>query len=382
MIAPSFDIPYTDMQPKATLLVVEDDIHLLGGIKDILELDSYNVLTAQNGREALDIMNFEKPDLIVSDIMMPHMDGIELLKNVREQTSTIPFIFLTARGERSDIYRGRKLGVDDYLVKPFEAEDLLVAVESRLQRVRAFQTATRDEIDGVKRNIVTILGHELRTPLTLVVGYAELLKDINLEAMSHTELLTFLRGINDGADRLRRLIENFILLVEIDAGDVEKTYEWRAGDVADLSTIVLAARDYVFSKGENHKCRADIPANLPPVYGDREYLMIVFRELLDNAAKFSPEGSEVSITVSPDGKSIRTEIRDQGDGIPPEELKRIWDIFHQVDRDKHEHQGGGAGLPIVQGLVKLHGGVVEVESTEGEGSMFAVSLPVKQAGSA
>lgn len=369
--------PAPNIETKATLLIVEDDVHLLGGIKDILELDDYEVLTAQNGREALNVIDGTQPDLIVSDIMMPKMDGIELLKSVRERMSTIPFIFLTARGERSDIHRGRRLGVDDYLIKPFEAEDLLVAVESRLQRVKAYHAAAEGEVAGVKRNIVTILGHELRTPLTLVVGYAELLKDIDLEAMSHEELLAFLHGINDGADRLRRLIENFILLVEMETGDVGSTFEWRASTITDLERIVVAARDDVLnSVQEQYNVNVQIADNLPAIRGDRDYLMNVFRELVDNAVKFSLEGSQIDITVTSDDNCVYVEVYDRGRGIPAAELQRIWDTFHQVDREAYEHQGGGSGLSIVRGLVQLHGGRVEVTSTEGQGSTFTVTLPV------
>ena len=126
---------------QAKILIVEDDRNLLAGIQAILELDGYEVLSAENGLQALEILRHEPelPHLIVSDIMMPQMDGIELLKAVREEQKwiAIPFIYLTAKGDKSDVLRGRVLGVDDYLVKPFDGEELLIAVESRLKRHEA-----------------------------------------------------------------------------------------------------------------------------------------------------------------------------------------------------------------------------------------------------
>lgn len=373
--------PIAQDEIKGTLLVVEDDVHLLSGIRDILELDHYHVMTAQNGREALDLMKGQTPDLIVSDIMMPYMDGIELLAHVRQHAvwSTVPFIFLTAKGERADIHRGRRMGVDDYLVKPFEAEDLIVAVDARLERVRAFKQEAHKGKEGVKRTIVNLLGHELRTPLTLIVGYAELLRDTDLESMSHEELLTFLRGINDGADRLRRLIENFVFLVEFETGDAVDTFHWRVGDIPDLETLITAARDFVFSQHPDYTCRTEISRDLPVIRGDREYLMMVFRELLDNAVKFSASGSTVTIRVNAVGDHICAEVIDEGRGIPADEFDNIWQMFYQINREELEDQGGGSGLAIVDNLVRLHGGEIHVRSQQGQGSTFTVRLPVKQA---
>lgn len=218
---------------KAKLLVVEDEHNLLLGIRDILELDDYSVVTAMNGQQALEVLrnqNSQLPDLILSDIMMPYMDGIQFLKEVRkrEEWVKIPFIFLTAKGAKIDIQQGKLLGVDDYLVKPFDADDLLVAVESRLKRHEVLNQMSEVKIDDMKRNILTILNHEFRTPLTLVVAYADMLKDNQVDKMSDEELLIFLREINMGADRLRHLVENFILLVELETDDAAKNYEWRS----------------------------------------------------------------------------------------------------------------------------------------------------------
>src|SRR4029453_13978974 len=154
---------------KAKVLVVEDDIHLLEGIRDILELDGYTVLTAENGTHGLDVLQGQSspPDLIVSDIMMPKMDGIQFLKEVRKESRwlDIPFIFLTAKGEKSDYQKGMRLGVDDYVVKPYVPGDLLIKIESRLERLRTVRTAHSEVMAGLKRQILTILNHEFRTPL-------------------------------------------------------------------------------------------------------------------------------------------------------------------------------------------------------------------------
>lgn len=367
---------------KATLLVVEDEPNLLLGIRDILELDNYYVMTAQNGQQALDVLQKsaeQLPDLIVSDIMMPYMDGIELLQEVRnrEQWVTIPFIFLTAKGEKSDIQRGRRLGVDDYLVKPFDADDLLVAVDAKLRRHQAISRVHAGAVSNIKRNILTILNHEFRTPLTLVVAYADMLKENNVEAMNEEELLLFLREINSGADRLRRLIENFILLVELETGDAQKTFAWRKHKITDMETLVKAAYNQVMESDKVlHTGTLKIHEPLPHVIGDRDYLVVIMRELVDNAVKFSTPDKPVRVEAEAVNGDLHVRVIDQGRGIPEAEREMIWDTFYQIDRDTFEDQGAGSGLAIVKGLVSLHEGArVDIQSLANEGSTFTLVLP-------
>jgi len=121
---------------EATLLIVEDNDTMLCALKDILEDAGYRVLSAENGREALELFHRNKPNLIISDTSMPEMDGLQFLNSVRKTVAgkAIPFIFLTARDMRGDIFKGKSLGADDYLIKPITGQELLMVVESRLRR--------------------------------------------------------------------------------------------------------------------------------------------------------------------------------------------------------------------------------------------------------
>jgi len=364
---------------KAKLLVVEDEPNLLLGIRDILELDNYEVMTAQNGKEALDVLyetTERPPDLIVSDIMMPHMDGIEFLEHVRNEDKwvMIPFIFLTAKGEKTDVYKGKLLGVDDYLIKPFDADDLLVAVQAKLQLAGKRTEVASSAIDKVKENILTILNHEMRTPLTLVVAYADMLKDHPIDQMDEQELIVFLREINSGADRLRRLIENFILLVEIDTGAAKETYNWRKYKIPDVDGIIHAAIEQVRESGKEFTCEVRMPEDIPAFWGDRDYLLVMFRELIDNAAKFTENGAPISIELYTTPEHVCVSVMDQGRGIKPSELETIWSKFYQTDRDHYEDQGAGSGLAIIKGLTDLHKAEVEVESKFGQGSTFTLKF--------
>ncbi len=366
---------------RATILVVEDDPGLLEGIRTILELDGYAVTTAENGVQALDVLQSTPvlPELIVSDIMMPRMDGIQLLQEVRKQPAwvTVPFIFLTARSSKADIQRGKKLGVDDYLIKPFDAEDLLVAVEARLDRQRALNDAQSGTVANVKRNILTILNHEFRTPLTFVVAYADMLNSHNTDNLTDTEMLAFLKGVGSGATRLRRLIENFILLVELETGDAARTYEWRRSMITDVPELFESVFERVAQIGSAPQIHnVDILAPIPPFVGDREYLSVALCQLISNAVKFSPPEKPVTLGAAVVGSDVHIWVEDQGRGIPQPELDQIWETFYQIDRAYHEDQGTGSGLAIVRGIAQMHGGSVQVESQQGVGSKFTIVLPL------
>lgn len=364
---------------RARILIVEDDVNLLEGVQTVLELDGYSVICADNGANALNVLRSERelPDLIVSDIMMPHMDGIQLLREVRKEPAwvSIPFIFLTARSEKTDVRRGKQLGVDDYLIKPFDADDLLIAVESRLNRQKAIDEAQAGEMSDLKRRILTILNHEFRTPLTFVVAYADMLNNQESYDLSDEEMLSFLKGVNTGANRLRRLIENFIQLVEMETGDAQRTFEIRRAPISNLDVIFREVCKTVFNGTDDRPCQIEIDPGIPPFMGDETYLTLALIQLVDNAIKFSPEGTPIVLGARADGDQIRLWVQDHGRGISPEEQAHIWDMFYQVDRPVYEDQGAGSGLAIARGIVQMHGGTIEVHSEPEVGSTFTIVLP-------
>jgi two-component system sensor histidine kinase/response regulator len=369
---------------KAKVLVVEDDIHLLEGIRDILELDGYTVLTAENGTHGLEVLQTQStpPDLIVSDIMMPKMDGIQFLKEVRKEMRwlDIPFIFLTAKGEKADYQKGMRLGVDDYVIKPYDPGDLLVKIESRLERLRLVRNAHKEVMKSLKRQILTILNHEFRTPLTFVVAYADMLNEPETQQLSPDEILTYLKGVSSGAERLRNLIENFILLVEIETDDIENTYNWRKRPVESLKEVFTAARERVkpMEITGPRDIQLQVEGEIPTFEGDPEYLTTALSHLLQNAIKFSAPEKPILVHAKVDDGKVRISVKDEGRGIPQMELADIWQSFYQIDRARNEDQGAGAGLAIVRGIAELHGGTVAVSSDVDKGSRFEIILPLEK----
>ncbi len=369
---------------NARLLVVEDDVHLLQGIKDILEIEGYRVDTAASGVEGLDALNrmATPPDLIISDIMMPRMDGYQFFEAVRssEKWLEIPFVFLTAKGEKHDVRLGRRLGADEYVIKPMDPEDLLVIVDAKLRRKEDMAKVRENQVSEIKRNILTILNHEFRTPLTYMVAYSDMLNS-DAENLGTDELRLFLRGVNSGADRFRRLVENFISLVELETGEASQNYRWRSTLHSNLTGLCAELTDMtrLIAEEKQITIEMDVPPELPPFMADHEYLRAALAQLLDNAIKFSDaSGSRVLLRVTADDREVHFAVQDWGRGIAEDELDKIWTPFYQIERSVHEDQGAGSGLAIVRGIVNLHGGRVEVRSKPGEGSTFTISLPIKQ----
>jgi len=364
---------------KSTILVVEDDLSMLAGVKEMLQFAGYEVITAEDGLAGLRALQQTRPDLIISDIMMPGMDGYEFLRKVRENPKwlDIPIIFLTAKGEKADIRLGKQLGVDDYLTKPFDTEDLLVAVEAKLKRSRELQAVAEDLLTQLRRGILDTLSHELRTPLTLIHGYAELISEET--GLGAEELKSFLRGLRTGSERLNRLVEDLLLLISLETGEMAEDFarrQQRVSTEAIVRQVALIYRSELSRRGSPLRLTVELPESLPEVMGDMEYLVDALSRLVDNAIKFSkPEGGEIRLRASQDGAWVRLEVEDEGIGIPAAELPRLFQPLYQVNRKRMEQQGAGVGLAIAKGLVELHGGRIEVESEEGVGSRFSILLP-------
>jgi signal transduction histidine kinase len=361
-----------------TILVLDDNCDLLTNIELILEMEGYQVLSASSGSEALTLLEQARPDLILSDIMMPKMDGYEFYQRVRRKPEllAVPFIFLTAKGEREDIRFGKQLGVDEYLTKPLEPEDLLIAVEAKMRRLREIKAGSRQEIERLRDIILRVLSHELKTPLTMIKGAVELLVE-NKTHFYDEEEQDLLSLASKGGERLEALVMDVLTVANIEAGKARSLFEAEKQEV-DLSfcieEIVASCRRQAARQGVTIK--VDLPEGLSAVTGHPEQLADVLTRLLDNAIKFSPQtGAQVMIRAWDEDGRVKVSVEDEGIGIPTAEIPRIFDLFYQVNRHKYEQQGIGVGLAIVRELIEIHGGSIEVESEVGKGCTFTFVLP-------
>ncbi len=367
---------------KQRILIVEDHQLLQEAMREILEVDGFEVLTAGDGLVALDMMQETCPDLILSDIMMPQMDGYEFYEKVRAnpQWVRIPFIFLTAKGDRDDILKGKAMGVEDYLTKPFDTQELLVAIHSRLKRAYDLQTVTDTEFDQLKQQLIDILSHELRTPLTYISGYTDLALD-DVAALTPETLQEFLKGIKRGADRLNRLTDDFLMVVQIDTGRAENDFESFARVHRDLGTIINRATQYyqMIAPKKDIAFVVTVDLALPPIKLHEGFFSSALNRLIDNGIKFSRQDSphiEIHTVASP--QWVQISVTDHGVGIAEEDIAHIFQRFQQINREKMEQQGTGQGLYIAQALIQLHGGKIAVNSRLGEGSTFTIHLPIAE----
>ncbi len=372
-------------QTQDCVLLVDDEVKLLDDTAEILRMNGYRVVKATNGAEALRVINELDitPDIIVSDIMMDPINGIELFREIRkiDRFLYVPFIFLTAKGEKDDVNIGREMGSDDYIIKPFDINDLITIVASKLKRHRTLRMYHNGVVSDIKRRILNIISHEFRTPLTFVVGYSELLNDYNEASdlnISNDDLRTFLAGVRNGAQRLQRLIENFMLIIEIEGGSAYDMYMYRQTSI-DIPTLLQQSADRIFNDPRiSHQCVITFD-EIEPLVGDIEYLSRALGQMLENAIKFSQNNKTIRMGATEKNGYVELWVEDNGRGIPPEEMKNIWGTFHQINRDYFEDQGAGVGLAIVKGIAEIHGGYAEARSAVGIGSRFSIFIPRRKA---
>jgi two-component system sensor histidine kinase/response regulator len=368
-----------EITSHSTILVVEDDPSMLEIIAFLLEDEGYQTLQADSGEAALALLPSNKPDLIISDVMMPGMSGFDLYERIRQhqEWAQIPFVFLTAKGQRADVRRGMGLGADDYLTKPFEPGELITAVKVRLARSAETQAAIDNAATELKGTIVQTLTHEFRTPLALVVGYTDLLQEIG-QQMDESAFQTTLHGLHEGAQRLVNLVEDFLLLTRLNSGAMVREIDRQLVETTDPNRAVKEAIDQFVDRAEakNISLSADLEDRPSSVAIAFRHLLDIVRRLVDNAIKFSEAGGQVIVTTRWDETAWCMEVSDKGIGISHEALSEIFEPFRQVGRQKREQQGAGVGLTIVRGLAEAYGGRVVVESTPQEGTTFTVWLPL------
>jgi len=348
------------------ILVIDDDVLIIENVKEVLELEGYDVQSAKNGKRGIQVATDFAPELILCDVSMPIMNGYEVLKFVREQSSLrlIPFIFLTARISREDMRLGMNLGADDYLTKPFSISELLDMVASRLQHYDVRLAAHKERLETMRDNIIHSLPHELRTPLTAISGYANLLAE-DAHILSPVEVKTMADSIVAGSNRLYALIENYLLFSQLELllNDEEKVLTLR--DIEPIDNTNLIILDTTHRLKLLYLNRNHIVLNLQEGRPRIEYdnFTYILKELLTNAHKFSRKQTTITLETLVDmmvGYTVR--ITSIGIGLDDEEIHHI-DSYIQFDRKKHEIQGLGLGLAIVQRILRIYDGTMKITST-------------------
>lgn len=360
-----------------TILLVEDAFEVRESVAAVLRFHQFDVLTASDGRKGLQLARQHLPDVIVSDIMMPDLDGYSLLKAIREmpETATIPVILLTAMNERADVRQGMTLGADDYLTKPFENRELLDAVEAQLNK----RTTLADKYDTtlklLRKNIIYALPHELYTPLHQIIGYAELL-DMDAEIAQPADIRGNAQAIIQASARLHRLTENYLIYAQLElaASDPDEVEALRNHLVDDPAPVIAAAAHQV---AESYNRAADLKLKLQslPLRIAENNLRKIVTELVDNALKFSTSGNTVLVRTFRQDDDFILQVGDCGYGMSAEDINRVG-AYMQFERALHEQQGVGLGLAITKRLAELHNGRLHIESQPGDGTLVNVQFSI------
>jgi two-component system, sensor histidine kinase and response regulator len=356
------------------LLIVDDDVELCSLLKEFLEREGYAVQCVHEGHAALDLAQQGGFDLIILDVMLPGLDGFEILKRLR-LTGRVPVLMLTARGQDVDRIVGLELGADDYLPKPFTTDALYAAVDARLKKSQTVRDEAERKLASLRNNISLMMPHEMRTPLNGIISNAEILAAIEESPLPPADIAEMGREISQSSQRLERLIENFLIYAQLElvAADPKSVNAMRVGKTEHSAPLVKKNSSAIAAQfkrsGDLNVEAGDF--SLPM---SEEYFGRVVNELVQNAFKFSQAGSSVSVKLFESFNEIALTIKDAGRGFSTEQISRIG-AYEQFDRKIQDQQGMGLGFVIAKRLVELHGGSLSVESVKGIGSTITVKLP-------
>jgi two-component system sensor histidine kinase/response regulator len=357
---------------RKTILIIEDDKEVRETITELVEIAGYLPVPMPDGQQAIQFLKHEIPDLIISDIMMPNVDGYQVLEYVNNLSMipTAPFIFISARADHSDWREGMTRGADDYITKPFRAKELLQSIETQLKKKEKLDI----KFEHICENISTHIPHELTTPIVSIVGYPDLIIE-NFKSLTENEIIFMLTQIKLSGLRLNKTIGKFIKYADIQSRLVLKNNKVSktVNHSQVLTAINLICLKLLPDSGRDQDLCFDVTDAELNI--EQEDLEFIIEELLTNAMKFSNKGTKIIIH----GKKIKNmyslEITDHGRGLTTEQICEIVP-FVQHERKVYEQQGSGLGLITITKIAEYYDGILKISSFVGSYSTFEVLLPL------
>ncbi|MBA15461.1 MAG: hybrid sensor histidine kinase/response regulator [Sphingomonas sp.] len=372
-------------EPTINLLLVDDLAENLLALEALLKRDGLAFHTARSGEEALELMLQHDYALALLDVQMPGMDGFELAEFMRanERSRHIPIIFVTAgTGDSTRRFRGYEAGAVDFIQKPIEADILRskAAVFIDLYDQRRQIAAQRDELatltsalqvaDQQKNRFLAVLGHELRNPLMVLSSGLNILERDNRRANADEVRAAMRQNIS----HVSRLVDDLLDIARIEQGKISLRKE-----TLSLHNILPQALtlNSLAIEAAGHRLDVEMPDEEILLEADPARIIQIVSNLVGNAARYTPAGGRITVTISGTETQAIIAVRDTGIGIAPDQQTRIFEIFGQADSSLGiVGDGLGIGLALVKELVEMHGGQISLEnSAPGEGSTFEVRLP-------
>jgi CheY-like chemotaxis protein len=324
------------------VLLVEDEKRITDSLSEILRNHQFDVLVANSGEEALAISAIDKPDVVVTDLMMPGMDGHELLKKFRSAISKdTPFIVITAKSGYADIRLAMDEGFDDYITKPFKTIELINSINKRIERKSEFNRPLEDKISRFANAIKLITNHEFNTPMTAIKGFADLISHHDYDIRKE-DLKQYVEYINGGADRLITLFNRLRFWQQLERDSIKCTRELILIDELFIENILKKVNKYNLRS-------ADVIFNVSAstLFTYKVFIENILYEIFDNAIKFSKPGTPVQIEVTQANQEVIFNVANENGYVTIEQLYE-YELFQQFNREEQEQQGLGVGLAIIK----------------------------------
>lgn len=383
----------TEQNLPRTILVADDEELLREGYAAFLRAAGHEVITAADGTRAAAVLRESPVDLILSDIEMPGMSGLQLLDLARDEHPHVPFILVTGHATLDAAITALRSGATDFLQKPVQPAQLSHVVGRALDHARLTEEnrslAQQLEAERMKSEFVAIASHEIRTPLAAIKNCVGILLAGTAGPLTPDQN-RFLALADQSLDRLTRLAEDFLDIARLEEGRL--TLDAEIFDLRQLLGEIVEELETLSAKKQLAVTVTAPPAGIP-ICADRTRLRQVFLNLLHNAIKFSRPGGGIRIGLAirsleelpaehgrrlgdEPGALVEVQVADQGSGIPTGEEERIFERFVQAASSlQRAHDGIGLGLPIARGIMELHGGTLWAERLPAGGSLFHAVLP-------
>lgn len=364
------------------ILIVDDVMSNVLLLKVLLTNEKFAIATASNGRQALEQVEKENPDLVLLDVMMPDMSGFEVAQHLKSNPNTadIPIIFLTALNSTADIVKGFQVGANDFISKPFNKEELIIRVTHQISLVAA-KRLILSKMEELQRTIAgrdklySVIAHDLRSPMGSIKMVLNMLI-LNLPSEKiGAEMYELLTMANQTTEDVFSLLDNLLKWTKSQIGKLNVVYQ--DVDLVEVTDGVIEIFSMVASL-KKIRIREMKPEKMM-VNADIDMLKTVVRNLLSNAIKFSKENSEVLVKMEEvDGMAV-VSVQDYGCGISEEGQKKLLHTdTHFSTFGTNNEEGSGLGLLLCKDFVVKNGGKLWFTSKEGEGSIFSFSIPVKK----
>jgi signal transduction histidine kinase len=369
------------------VLLVDDDRNILDTAKDILEEAKFVVVTAGTGAQALSEIERKAFNVVVVDFQLPDLSGLELARKIREQNADTCVILMTGHASLEMAVKAIQEAVYDYLIKPVDPAQLQRTIEKALEKqrlalenkqliqdLRAVNEATR-RLDSLKSKMLKVLSHDMRTPLSSIRGYSELLKSGVKGRLTDAQKQTLDITIQE-ADHINGLISDLLDLAQIEAGHL--SLDRHLVNFGEIMQKVLPRSKFV-SEMKEVSIDVTLPSPSVPLQVDMARMVQIFSNLLRNALKNAPRGGRVFLNAAVKDGQLEVRISHAGTGLPPDQLKSIfeWSSISVPGPQGTQQDGLRLGLAIAREIVHAHGGEIGVESAGlDQGNTYWVRLPI------